>query len=115
INALMGSSREIGIGPVAVVLLLMSAMIHKAADPVADPITYRKIAFTLTAILASIILSAFPGLIDINKALYIWKVDKLGFLACIGAFFGVLFASVKCVTEEEEGFKETGQRSNFNP
>lgn len=47
------------------------------------------------AILAAIILSALPGLIDINEARYIWKVDKLDFLACIGAFVGVLFASVE--------------------
>uniref|UniRef100_A0A5B6Z1Y5 Putative low affinity sulfate transporter 3 n=1 Tax=Davidia involucrata TaxID=16924 RepID=A0A5B6Z1Y5_DAVIN len=51
--------------------------------------------FTPVAILASIILSALPGLIDINEAYNIWKVDKLDFLACIGAFFGVLFASVE--------------------
>ena len=51
--------------------------------------------YTPTAILASIILSALPGLIDIQEAYYIWKVDKLDFIACIGAFFGVLFASVE--------------------
>ncbi|KAK9110635.1 hypothetical protein Sjap_018695 [Stephania japonica] len=51
--------------------------------------------FTPIAILASIILSALPGLIDLNEAYKIWKVDKLDFLACIGAFFGVLFASVE--------------------
>ncbi|KAJ4848640.1 Sulfate transporter 2.1 [Turnera subulata] len=51
--------------------------------------------FTPTAILAAVIVSALPGLIDINEACYIWKVDKLDFLACAGAFFGVLFASVE--------------------
>lgn len=51
--------------------------------------------FTPIAILASIILSALPGLIDINEAYNIWKVDKLDFLVCIGAFLGVLFASVE--------------------
>ncbi|KAK9134333.1 hypothetical protein Syun_013663 [Stephania yunnanensis] len=51
--------------------------------------------FTPITILASIILSALPGLIDLNEAYKIWKVDKLDFLACIGAFFGVLFASVE--------------------
>ncbi|XP_052203005.1 low affinity sulfate transporter 3 [Diospyros lotus] len=55
----------------------------------------RLLYFTPIAILASIILSALPGLIDINEAYNIWKVDKLDFLACIGAFFGVLFASVE--------------------
>ncbi|KAK7305983.1 hypothetical protein VNO77_43897 [Canavalia gladiata] len=51
--------------------------------------------YTPTAILASVIISALPGLIDITEAYKIWKVDKLDFLACIGAFFGVLFASVE--------------------
>ncbi|KAJ6939398.1 low affinity sulfate transporter 3 [Populus alba x Populus x berolinensis] len=55
----------------------------------------RLLYYTPTAILASIILSALPGLIDIRGAYYIWKVDKLDFIACIGAFFGVLFASVE--------------------
>lgn len=55
----------------------------------------RLLYFTPTAILASIILSALPGLIDFNEAYHIWKVDKFDFLACIGAFFGVLFASVE--------------------
>ncbi|TKY47639.1 Sulfate transporter 2.1 [Spatholobus suberectus] len=51
--------------------------------------------YTPTAILASVILSALPGLIDITEAYKIWKIDKLDFLACTGAFFGVLFASVE--------------------
>ncbi|CAH2067776.1 unnamed protein product [Thlaspi arvense] len=55
----------------------------------------RFLYFTPTAILASIILSALPGLIDISGALHIWKLDKLDFLVLIAAFFGVLFASVE--------------------
>ncbi|CAA0842076.1 Sulfate transporter 2.1, partial [Striga hermonthica] len=51
--------------------------------------------YTPLAILASIILSALPGLIDLNEAYKIWKVDKLDFLVCLGAFFGVLFGSVE--------------------
>uniref|UniRef100_A0A1J3JR57 Sulfate transporter 2.1 n=1 Tax=Noccaea caerulescens TaxID=107243 RepID=A0A1J3JR57_NOCCA len=55
----------------------------------------RLLYYTPIAILASIILSALPGLIDINEAIRIWKIDKFDFLALIGAFFGVLFASVE--------------------
>ncbi|KAF2284080.1 hypothetical protein GH714_018863 [Hevea brasiliensis] len=55
----------------------------------------RLLYFTPIAILASIIISALPGLIDLNEIYKIWKVDKLDFLACTGAFFGVLFASVE--------------------
>ncbi|KAL5128648.1 Low affinity sulfate transporter 3 [Glycine soja] len=55
----------------------------------------RLLYYTPVAILASIVLSALPGLIDLSEACYIWKVDKLDFLACIGAFLGVLFATVE--------------------
>ncbi|XP_012093200.2 sulfate transporter 2.1 [Jatropha curcas] len=55
----------------------------------------RLLYFTPTAILASIILSALPGLIDLNEIYNVWKLDKLDFLACIGALFGVLFCSVE--------------------
>ncbi|KAI9117052.1 hypothetical protein K1719_012051 [Acacia pycnantha] len=51
--------------------------------------------YTPTSILASIILSALPGLIDISEAYKIWKVDKLDFVASSSAFFGVLFSSVE--------------------
>ncbi|KAJ6289036.1 hypothetical protein OIU76_024933 [Salix suchowensis] len=55
----------------------------------------RLLYFTPIAILSAIILSALPGLVDLHEAYNIWKIDKLDFLACIGAFFGVLFASVE--------------------
>ncbi|GFP94679.1 low affinity sulfate transporter 3 [Phtheirospermum japonicum] len=55
----------------------------------------RLLYYTPLAILASIILSALPGLIDVNEAYRIWKVDKLDFMVCLGAFFGVLFATVE--------------------
>ncbi|WVZ55831.1 hypothetical protein U9M48_006440 [Paspalum notatum var. saurae] len=51
--------------------------------------------YTPNAILSSIIISAVLGLIDYESAYLIWKVDKLDFLACLGAFFGVIFASVE--------------------
>lgn len=51
--------------------------------------------YTPNAILASIIISAVIGLIDYESAYLIWKVDKLDFVACLGAFFGVIFASVE--------------------
>lgn len=44
----MGSSREIAIGPVAVVSLLLSAMISKVVDPAVDPAEYLRIVFTVT-------------------------------------------------------------------
>ncbi|KAG8073851.1 hypothetical protein GUJ93_ZPchr0006g43057 [Zizania palustris] len=51
--------------------------------------------YTPNAILSAIIISAVLGLIDYQTAYLIWKVDKLDFLACLGAFFGVVFSSVE--------------------
>ncbi|GMP39068.1 hypothetical protein CsSME_00010052 [Camellia sinensis var. sinensis] len=51
--------------------------------------------YTPNAILASIIISAVMGLIDIDAVILIWKIDKLDFIACMGAFFGVVFATVE--------------------
>jgi low affinity sulfate transporter 2 len=44
----MGSSRELAIGPVAVVSMLLASLVQKIEDPVADPIAYRKLIFTVT-------------------------------------------------------------------
>lgn len=55
----------------------------------------RLLFYTPIAILSSIILSALPGLVDLHAAYNIWKIDKLDFLTCIAAFFGVLFVSVE--------------------
>uniref|UniRef100_A0A7N0UN54 STAS domain-containing protein n=1 Tax=Kalanchoe fedtschenkoi TaxID=63787 RepID=A0A7N0UN54_KALFE len=51
--------------------------------------------YTPNAILSSIIISAVLGLIDYEAAILIWKIDKFDFVACVGAFFGVTFASVE--------------------
>jgi len=44
----MGSSREIAIGPVAVVSMLLSSLVPKVEDPVANPHAYRNLVFTVT-------------------------------------------------------------------
>lgn len=51
--------------------------------------------YTPNAILAAIIISAVIGLIDLEAVFLIWKIDKLDFVACMGAFFGVVFISVE--------------------
>lgn len=51
--------------------------------------------YTPNAILASIIISAVVGLFDYPAMIKIWKVDKFDFLACAGAFFGVVFIGVE--------------------
>ncbi|KAG6571689.1 High affinity sulfate transporter 2, partial [Cucurbita argyrosperma subsp. sororia] len=51
--------------------------------------------YTPNAILASIIICAVIGLIDIDAVILLWKIDKFDFIACMGAFFGVVFDSVE--------------------
>ncbi|VAH87811.1 unnamed protein product [Triticum turgidum subsp. durum] len=51
--------------------------------------------YTPNAILASIIINAVVSLVDYEAAYLIWKVDKMDFMALLGAFFGVVFASVE--------------------
>ncbi|PIA48054.1 hypothetical protein AQUCO_01400563v1 [Aquilegia coerulea] len=51
--------------------------------------------YTPNAILASIIITAVIGLIDFDAVILIWKIDKFDFVACMGAFFGVIFISVE--------------------
>ncbi|XP_068313567.1 sulfate transporter 1.3-like [Pyrus communis] len=51
--------------------------------------------YTPNAILAAIIISAVINLIDFQAAILIWKIDKFDFVACLGAFFGVIFVSVE--------------------
>ncbi|GLJ34405.1 hypothetical protein SUGI_0691690 [Cryptomeria japonica] len=51
--------------------------------------------YTPNVVLAAIIVGAVLGLIDYHTAYFIWKVDKVDFLACMGAFVGVIFISVQ--------------------
>ncbi|CAH2033592.1 unnamed protein product [Thlaspi arvense] len=51
--------------------------------------------YTPNAILAAIIINAVIPLVDVNAAVLIFKIDKLDFVACMGAFFGVIFVSVE--------------------
>ncbi|CAH9101535.1 unnamed protein product [Cuscuta europaea] len=51
--------------------------------------------YTPNAILSAIIISAVISLIDYDAAILIWKIDKFDFIACMGAFLGVVFVSVE--------------------
>ncbi|KAG0484615.1 hypothetical protein HPP92_008694 [Vanilla planifolia] len=51
--------------------------------------------YTPNVILSVIIITAVIGLIDFGSAVRLWKVDKLDFIACLCAFFGVLLISVQ--------------------
>ncbi|XP_052111789.1 high affinity sulfate transporter 2 [Arachis duranensis] len=51
--------------------------------------------YTPNAVLASIIIAAVVNLVNIEAMVLLWKIDKFDFVACMGAFFGVIFKSVE--------------------
>lgn len=77
IYSLMGSSRDIAIGPVAVVSLLLGTLLQNEIDPVANPEDYRRLAFTATF---------FAGITQaiLGVCRYEWHFDSRG--VCIWIF-----------------------------
>lgn len=51
--------------------------------------------YTPLVVLSSIIVAAMLGLLKYESAIHLWKVDKVDFCVCMGAFLGVIFASVE--------------------
>ncbi|RYQ82718.1 hypothetical protein Ahy_B10g101283 isoform D [Arachis hypogaea] len=51
--------------------------------------------YTPNAVLSSIIIAATTNLVNINAVIMIWKIDKFDFMACMGAFFGVIFINLE--------------------
>ncbi|XVE77820.1 hypothetical protein DITRI_Ditri13aG0093100 [Diplodiscus trichospermus] len=51
--------------------------------------------YTPLVVLSAIIIAAMLGLIDYEAAIHLWKVDKFDFVVCMGAYIGVVFASVE--------------------
>lgn len=77
----MGTSREIAIGPVAVVSLLLSSMIQKVQDPESNPAAYRNLVLT-TTFFAGIFQASF-GLFRLG-----FLVDFLSHAAIVGFMAG---------------------------
>lgn len=73
----------------------VSNIIMAATVMVALELLTKLLYYTPVSILASIILSALPGLINVQEVCFLWKVDKMDFLTCMGSFLGVLFGSVE--------------------
>lgn len=51
--------------------------------------------YTPLVVLSAIIISAMLGVIDYQAVFHLWKVDKIDFCVCIGAFIGVVFGSIE--------------------
>ncbi|KAG8073844.1 hypothetical protein GUJ93_ZPchr0006g40913 [Zizania palustris] len=73
----------------------VSNIVMAATVMVALELLTKLLYYTPVSILASIVLSALPGLINVQEVCFLWKVDKMDFLTCVGSFLGVLFGSVE--------------------
>ncbi|CAL4913068.1 unnamed protein product [Urochloa decumbens] len=73
----------------------VSNVVMAATVMVALELLTKLLFYTPVSILASIILSALPGLINVQEVCILWKVDKMDFFTCMGSFLGVLFGSVE--------------------
>lgn len=83
VYAFMGSSRDIAIGPVAVVSLLLGSMLQDVIDPKLNPEAYRRLAFTATF---------FAGITQLALGfLRYWYYFSLFFLFLFHAFFYYYF------------------------
>ncbi|KAF8776071.1 hypothetical protein HU200_003910 [Digitaria exilis] len=51
--------------------------------------------YTPLVVLSAIIVSAMLGLIDYQGAIHLWRVDKVDFCVCMGAYLGVVFGCVE--------------------
>ncbi|KAM3243473.1 hypothetical protein ACQJBY_055420 [Aegilops geniculata] len=63
---------------VAVTLLFLTPLFH----------------YTPLVVLSAIIISAMLGVFDFPAAIRLWKVDKLDFCACLGAYLGVVLDNI---------------------
>jgi len=48
VYAVLGSSKDLAVGPVSIASLVMGSMLHQEVSPTTDPILFLQLAFTST-------------------------------------------------------------------
>lgn len=71
VYAVLGSSRDLAVGPVSIASLVMGSMLRDAVSPSAEPLLFLQLAFTSTF---------FAGLVQ--ASLGILRYDKVPCLIC---------------------------------
>ncbi|KAH9690846.1 Sulfate transporter 1.3 [Citrus sinensis] len=94
IYAFMGSSRDIAIGPVAVVSLLLGTMLQNELDPINEKAQYQRLAFTATF---------FAGITQVTLGFFRlgFLIDFLSHAAIVGFMGG---AAVTIALQQLKGF-----------
>ncbi|KAF5739714.1 sulfate transporter 1.2-like [Tripterygium wilfordii] len=94
IYAFMGSSRDIAIGPVAVVSLLLGTLLQSEIDPIKNATEYRRLAFTATF---------FAGITQATLGVFRlgFLIDFLSHAAIVGFMGG---AAITIALQQLKGF-----------
>lgn len=94
IYACMGSSRDIAIGPVAVVSLLLGTLLQNEIDPIKNKEEYRRLAFTATF---------FAGITEVTLGFFRlgFLIDFLSHAAVVGFMGG---AAITIALQQLKGF-----------
>ncbi|KAJ0026451.1 hypothetical protein Pint_08296 [Pistacia integerrima] len=94
VYALMGSSRDIAIGPVAVVSLLLGTLLQDEIDPKKNAFEYRRLAFTATF---------FAGITQATLGIFRlgFLIDFLSHAAIVGFMGG---AAITITLQQLKGF-----------
>ncbi|KAL2489241.1 Sulfate transporter 1.3 [Forsythia ovata] len=94
VYAFMGSSRDIAIGPVAVVSLLLGTLLQNEIDPIKNAVEYRRLAFTATFFAG--ITQAILGIFRLG-----FLIDFLSHAAVVGFMGG---AAITIALQQLKGF-----------
>ncbi|KAK9749832.1 hypothetical protein RND81_02G153800 [Saponaria officinalis] len=112
IYAVMGSSRELAVGPVAVVSLMMGTLLQKEFDPVKQANEYRYLAFTATFF--SGITEAALGFLRMGFLVdFLSHAATVGFMA--GAFIVIALQQLKGFLGIKQFAKKTDIISVMHP
>ncbi|XP_068651864.1 probable sulfate transporter 3.4 [Aristolochia californica] len=80
IYALLGSSRDLAVGPVSIASLVMGSMLREMVSPVKDPVLYLQLAFTATFFAG--VFQASLGFLRLGFIIdFLSKATLVGFMA----------------------------------
>ena len=79
IYAVLGSSRDLAVGPVSIASLIMGSMLRQEVSPATDPLLFLQLAFSSTF---------FAGLFQASLGfLRCFFINAWGFISCLFALF----------------------------
>jgi sulfate transporter 3 len=80
VYAVLGSSRDLAVGPVSIASLIMGSMLRQAVSPTAEPLLFLQLAFTSTFFAG--LVQASLGILRLGFVIdFLSKATLVGFMA----------------------------------